>query len=66
MRLKKNLEEIIKYHSSLEFTIETKQNQSISFLDMKITGQNGKLYSTWFCKTTDICLAMNFHAIAPL
>ena len=66
IEIKRKLAEINKYHSSLEFTIETEQNQSIPFLDMKITRQNGKLYSTWFYKTTDTGLTMNFHAIAPL
>ena len=60
------LSEINSYHPSLKFTIEREHQKSLPFLDMKIMRENRSLNSTWYTKTTDTGLTMNFHAIAPL
>ena len=40
-------------------------NSNLPFLDMLIQNNNGKLTSTWYTKTTDTGLTMNFHSLAP-
>ena len=57
------LNEINSYHSSLKFTIESEMDQSLPFLDMKLLGEEQKLSSTWYTKTTDTGLTMNYHAL---
>ena len=57
------LKEINSYHSSLKFTIESEMDQSLPFLDMKLLGEEQKLSSTWYTKTTDTGLTMNYHAL---
>ena len=41
------LAEINRIHPSLKFTIEREENNSIPFLDMKISCMEEKLSSTW-------------------
>ena len=66
--IKGKLVEINNIHPSLEFTHEeeNENENSIAFLDMKITRSNGTLSSMWYTKPTDTGLTMNFHAVAPL
>ena len=60
------LAEINRIHPSLKFTIEREEDNSIPFLDMKISRLEEKLSSTWYTKSTDTGLTMNFHALAPI
>ena len=56
------LEEINNIHPSLKFTHEEENENSIAFLDMKLTRLNESLCSTWYTKPTDTGLTINFHA----
>ena len=60
------LAEINRIHPSLKFTIEREEGNSIPFLNMKISRMEEKLSSTWYTKSTDTGLTMNFHALAPI
>jgi len=60
------LAEINQLHPKLQFTIEREKENMIPFLDMKIMRAEGKLTLTWYCKSTDTGLIMNFHALAPI
>ena len=53
-------------HPKLAFTFETETESSISFLDMIIHNDGGKLSSSWFRKPTDTGLTLNFHALSPI
>ena len=59
------LAEINTLHPSLGFTMEKEVEHRISFLEMGVTNDNGKLSCTWYTKPTDTGLIMNFHALAP-
>ena len=52
-------------HPNLGFTLEKENSGGISFLDMRVTNNNGVLESTWYTKPTDTGLIMNYHALAP-
>ena len=65
-QIESKLDEINNVHPNLKFTVEQENNNSIPFLDMKITRSHGKLSSTWYSKSTDTGLTMNFHALAPI
>ena len=52
--------------TNLKFTLERECNGSIPFLDMRIIRNSNALESTWYTKSTDTGLLMNFHALAPL
>ena len=65
-KIDQKLGEINSYHPSLKFTIEREHQKSLPFLDMRIIRENCSLNSTWYTKTTDTGLTMNFHAVAPL
>ena len=58
--------EISNFHPCLKFTIEKEVNGELSFLDMKVIRNEGKLSSTWYTKPTDTGLIMNFHSVSPL
>ena len=62
--IKAKLEEINFLHSVLKFTRE-QENGSILFLDMRTCHHANILSSTWYTKSTDTGLMMNFHALAP-
>ena len=59
------LHEINNYHPNLKFTIERENEASLPFLDMRIIRNGGRLTSSWYTKSTDTGLTMNFHALAP-
>ena len=59
------LNEINDLHPNLKFTIERENNNSLPFLDMKIIHSENGLSSTWYTKSTDTGLTLNFHALAP-
>lgn len=52
--------------TSLKFTVERERNNRIAFLDMELHRNNKKLHSTWYTKSTDTGLIMNFHSLAPI
>ena len=64
-KIDEKLTEINNYHPNLHFTIERESENCIPFLDMKIMHRGEKLTSTWYSKSTDTGLTMNFHALAP-
>ena len=41
-----------RHHKNIKFTSETKNENSISFLDMKITNENSKFMTSVYCKLT--------------
>jgi len=53
-------------HRNLSFTFELQKEGNLPFLDMLLHNDNGKLSSSWYRKTTDTGLTLNFHALAPL
>ena len=53
-------------HPALKFTVETETDGAIAFLDMKVIHKNNSLSSTWYTKSTDTGLLMNYHALAPM
>ena len=53
-------------HQNLSFTFELQKEGNLPFLDMLLHNDNGKLSSSWYRKTTDTGLTLNFHALAPL
>ena len=57
--------EINQLHENLTFTSETEQENKISFLDMLVLNNEGKLSTKWYRKPTDTGLMMNFHSLAP-
>ena len=64
--VRQKLAEINSYHPYLKFTIEEENEQSaVPFRDMLIYRVDSLLYSTWFNKSTDTGLVMNYHALAP-
>ena len=65
--IENKLEEINNLHPDyLQFTVERQNDSSLPFLDMLIFNRNGKLSSTWYTKSADTGLTMNFHALAPM
>ena len=60
------LRELNNLHPSLQFTVETENNNCIPFLDMLIHNELGNLSSSWFRKPTDTGLTLNFHSLAPM
>ena len=50
----------------LKFTVEREKDEKIAFLDMEIHRNVNRLYSTWYTKSTDTGLVMNFLALAPM
>ena len=65
--IEKVLHDINNLHPSLKFTTERENDkQSLPFLDMLIRRTNGKLKFTWYMKSTDTGLTMNFHSLAPV
>ena len=59
------LVEINALHDSLTFTREREKNGSLSMLDMSINNKQGQLSSTWYYKSSDTGLILNYHALAP-
>ena len=52
-------------HRNLIFTMEREEGYCTPFLEMKIRWQDGKLFSAWYRKPTDLGLIMSYHACAP-
>ena len=64
--VQERLDMINSLHPKLSFTFEIENNSCISFLDMVIHNDRGKLSSSWFRKPTDTGLTLNFHALSPM
>ena len=54
-----------KLHKNLQFTIEKEVEQSIPFLDMRVTRHGKSLSTSWYSKPTDTGLMLSFHSCAP-
>ncbi len=52
-------------HKNIEFTIETEENASLSFLDVTIYRQDGSFNTTVFRKSTFTGLGINFFSFVP-
>ena len=53
-------------HPKIKFTLEVERNKKIFILRyVCIERNNSNLSSTWYCKSTDTGLVLNFHAVAP-
>ena len=63
--ISERLAKINTLHPCLEFTYELEQEGKIPFLDMVIHNKSGKLTSSWYRKSTDTGLTLNYHALAP-
>ena len=60
------LKQINSLHSFLKFTVEKENDGHLPFLDMLLHNVNGNISSSWFRKSTDTGLTLNFHSLAPL
>ena len=52
-------------HPNLKFTLEIEAEGKIPFPDLCINHVNDKLCSTWYFKSTDTEMIMNYHELAP-
>lgn len=50
------------FHSKLQFTIETEQNQQINFLDLTLIRENGIILSKWYTKSVASGRYLNFYS----
>ena len=64
-KIDSKLAETNQLHPKLQFTIEREEKNMIRFIDMKIMRSEGKLTSTWYSKSKDTGLTVNFHALVP-
>ena len=60
------LDEINSLHPFLTFTVEKENNGCLPFLDMLLCNTNGCISSSWFRKSTDTGLTLNYHSLAPM
>ena len=63
--INQKLEDIKNLHPALKFIIERESESQLLFLDMEILNVQRQLSSTWYNKSTNTGLIMNFHTIAP-
>lgn len=55
------------FHPSLRFTMETENNNKISFLDTELHHQNdGSILINWYSKSTNSGRLLNFHSNHPI
>ena len=47
-------------------TIEVESNGTLPFLDMLVHNVGGSLSSSWYRKSTDTGLTLNFHSLSPM
>ena len=55
-----------KYHENIKFTCAVERNGKISFLDVLLMGNNGKLETTVFCKKTSNNIYFHWRSFAPI
>ena len=53
-------------HKNIKFTYEEEQNDSMSFLDIKITGEVGKLTTSVYRKKTFSGVYLNYGSFLPV
>ena len=53
-------------HSNIKFTSKFEENDSFSFLDVKITRRNNQLVTSVFCKATFSGVFTNFKSFMPV
>ena len=53
-------------HPNIKFTSEFEENDSFSFLDVKITRRNNQLVTSVFCKATFSGVFTNFKSFMPV
>ena len=65
-----NLKDFVNYmktkHPNIKFTSEFEENDSFSFLDVKITRRNNQLVTSVFCKATFSGVFTNFKSFMPV
>ena len=54
-----------KQHKNIKFASKIEANQSLSFLDMKITHKNNRFVTSVYCKPTFSGVLTNFESFAP-
>ena len=54
------------YDMNLQFTVETLQNNSISFLDMTLINKNNRISTNWYQKPTSSSRVINFLSKHPI
>ena len=64
-QVKKFLKYMNTRHNNIKFTLEEEENDSLSFLDIKITRENGKLTTSVFRKKTFSGVYVNFNSFLP-
>ena len=57
--------ELNSFHSNIQFTYEIEQNNSISFLDVKLIRNREKLDTTVYRKPTNSDIYLNWNSFAP-
>ena len=60
------LSEINSLHPMLNFTVEKETDGALPFLDMLLYNNCGSVSSSWYRKSTDTGLTLNFHSLAPM
>ena len=60
------LSEINSLHPLLNFTVEKETDGALPFLDMLLYNNGGSVSSSWYRKSTDTGLTLNFHSLAPM
>ncbi|XP_055857065.1 uncharacterized protein LOC129919958 [Episyrphus balteatus] len=60
------LEFLNHYHTKLKFTVETEQNKSLPYLDIRIFRTINKIKFNWYSKTTASGRMINFLSTQPL
>ena len=63
--IENKLSEINSLHPNLKFLLEVEQNDKLPFLDICIERHENMPPFTWYCKSADTGLILNFHAMAP-
>ena len=52
-------------HRNLTFTLEEPSLDGLPFLDLSMRKINTEIVSTWYRKSTDIGVILNFNAVVP-
>lgn len=55
-----------KFNESIQFTLEKEKSNTINFLDITITHNNGRIYTKWYKKPTASGRYLNFLSSQPM
>ena len=55
----------VNLEKQIQFTIESEENETLSFLDIKITRENGKFITSVYRKPTFSGVYTHFHSFIP-